>query len=192
MTEPTDAEIDALWVGQQLTVPQLVQRRVIARAAQDGGDVAMTTTQVEHAQPEALRGAPPSAYSQEDRAFYTFWYGHMLNDLMQPPLAGVSHATARYIWDAAIAHAAAPAQAADSVLEDAGGANWQDISTAPKDGTRILLHPAVEVHDAWSKCYWSEQHKCWIVGGSASGVTHTHWMPLPLPPTTSAGSGKGE
>lgn len=31
---PTDAEIDALWVGQQLTVPQLVQRRVIARAAQ--------------------------------------------------------------------------------------------------------------------------------------------------------------
>jgi len=30
---PTDAEIDALWVGQQLTVPQLVQRRVIARAA---------------------------------------------------------------------------------------------------------------------------------------------------------------
>ncbi len=33
MTEQTDAEIDALWVGQQLTVPQLVQRRVIARAA---------------------------------------------------------------------------------------------------------------------------------------------------------------
>ena len=29
---PTDADIDALWVGQQLTVPQLVQRRVIARA----------------------------------------------------------------------------------------------------------------------------------------------------------------
>lgn len=58
-------------------------------------------------QPEALRGAPPSAYSQEDHVFYTFWYGHMLNDLMQPPLAGVSHSTARYIWDAAIAHVAA-------------------------------------------------------------------------------------
>ena len=71
----------------------------------------MTDTQGAHAQPEALRGAPPSAYSQEDRAFYTFWYGHMLNDLMQPPLAGVSHSTARYIWDAAIAHAAAPAHA---------------------------------------------------------------------------------
>ena len=130
---PTDAEIDALWVGQQLTVPQLVQRRVIARAAQDGGDVAMTTTQVEHAQPEALRGAPPSAYSQEDRAFYTFWYGHMLNDLMQPPLAGVSHATARYIWDAAIAHAAAPAQAADSVLEDAARLDWLDKNIFHRD-----------------------------------------------------------
>ena len=30
--EPTDADIDALWVGQQLTVPQLVQRLVFARA----------------------------------------------------------------------------------------------------------------------------------------------------------------
>lgn len=70
---------------------------------------------------------------------------------------------------------------------------WMPIETAPKDGTRILLHPAVEVHDAWSKGYWSEQHECWIVGGSASGVTHTYWLPLPpTPPTTSAGSGKGE
>ena len=69
---------------------------------------------------------------------------------------------------------------------------WQSIATAPKDGTRILLHPAVEVHDSWSKGHWSEQQKCWIVGGSASGVTHTHWMPLPLSHTTPAGSGKGE
>lgn len=29
---PTDADIDALWAEQQLTVPQLVQRRAIARA----------------------------------------------------------------------------------------------------------------------------------------------------------------
>lgn len=67
------------------------------------------------------------------------------------------------------------------------------IETAPKDGTRILLHPAVEVHDAWSKGYWSEQQECWIVGGSASGLMHTYWHALPpSPPTTSAGSGKGE
>ena len=71
---------------------------------------------------------------------------------------------------------------------------WQSIETAPKDGTRILLHPAVEVHDAWSKGYWSEQQECWIVGGSASGLIHTYWHALPPSPrpTTSAGSGKVE
>lgn len=51
---------------------------------------------------EMLAGAPLSAYSPEDQAFFRFWYAHMLNDLMQPPLANVDHRTARYIWDAAI------------------------------------------------------------------------------------------
>ena len=60
---------------------------------------------------------------------------------------------------------------------------WQSIETAPKDGTRILLHPAVEVHDSWSKASWSAQNECWIVGGSPSGVLHTAWRPLPPPPT---------
>ncbi len=100
----------------------------------------MTDTQGAHAQPEALRGAPPSAYSQEDRAFYTFWYGHMLNDLMQPPLAGVSHSTARYIWDAAIAHAAAPAHAADSVLEDAARLDWLLLHISGAEFRRIGVH----------------------------------------------------
>ena len=70
---------------------------------------------------------------------------------------------------------------------------WQDIATAPKDGTRILLHPAIEVADAWSKGHWNDENKCWIVGGSPSGIAHTSWAPLPpAPPTTPAGSGKGE
>ena len=70
---------------------------------------------------------------------------------------------------------------------------WRPIGAAPKDGTRILLHPAVEVHDSWSKGHWSDQQECWLVGGSASGVTHTYWLPLPpAPPTTPAGSGKGD
>lgn len=46
--------------------------------------------------------APLESYSTEDQAFFKFWYGHMLNDLMQPPLCSVDHATARYIWDAAL------------------------------------------------------------------------------------------
>jgi hypothetical protein len=50
---------------------------------------------------KTIAGAPLDAYSPEDQAFYRFWYGHMTDDLMQPPLAGISHATARYIWDAA-------------------------------------------------------------------------------------------
>jgi hypothetical protein len=48
-----------------------------------------------------LKAASLDSYSPEDRAFFDFWYGHMLGDLMQPPLCGVSHSTGRYIWDAA-------------------------------------------------------------------------------------------
>ena len=61
---------------------------------------------------------------------------------------------------------------------------WQSIETAPKDGSRILLHPAVEVADDWSKGHWNSEHKCWIVGGSPSGVVHTAWHPLPTAPST--------
>ena len=61
---------------------------------------------------------------------------------------------------------------------------WQSIETAPKDGSRILLHPAVEVADDWSKGNWNSEHECWIVGGSPSGVVHTAWHPLPTAPST--------
>jgi hypothetical protein len=49
----------------------------------------------------SIEAAPLESYSPEDRAFYEFWYSHMLEDLMQPPLIGIAHSTARYIWDAA-------------------------------------------------------------------------------------------
>lgn len=125
----------------------------------------MTDTQGAHAQPEALRAAPPSAYSQEDRAFYTFWYGHMLNEWMQPPLAGVSHSTARYIWDAAIAHAAAPAHAADIVLEDAARLEFEmqhgsAIAAARKQGAK---------HEPLKDCPFC--------GGNARKVKHSAGSP---------------
>ena len=77
---------------------------------------------------------------------------------------------------------------ADSVLEDAGGANWQDISTAPKDGTRF-----VAVGNNYG-LYSEAQHTCiaqWFRGcwmdvsewNETSELKYlTHWMPLlPLP-----------
>ena len=80
------------------------------------------------------------------------------------------------------------AQAADSVLEDAGGANWQDISTAPKDGTRF-----VAVGNNYG-LYSEMQHTCiaqwfrgcWIEASDWNETSElkylTHWMPLlPLP-----------
>ena len=77
---------------------------------------------------------------------------------------------------------------ADSVLEDAGGANWQDISTAPKDGTRF-----VAVGNNYG-LYSETQHTCiaqwfrgcWIEASDWNETSElkylTHWMPLlPLP-----------
>ena len=88
---------------------------------------------------------------------------------------------------AAMARRAARAPA-DSVLEDAGGANWQDISTAPKDGTRF-----VAVGNNYG-LYSETQHTCiaqwfrgcWIEASDWNETSElkylTHWMPLlPLP-----------
>lgn len=51
---------------------------------------------------DQLRAATDSAYTTEDKAFHQFWYAHMVNDLMQPPLVGISYSVARYVWSAAI------------------------------------------------------------------------------------------
>ena len=58
---------------------------------------------------------------------------------------------------------------------------WQPIETAPKDGTRVLVHePGMEPEIA----HWSGG--VWWIGQSddfqfPGGITH--WMPLPEPPT---------
>ena len=49
----------------------------------------------------AVEAAPVECYSDDDRAFFAFWYSHMKNDIMTGSLADVSHSTARYIWDSA-------------------------------------------------------------------------------------------
>lgn len=102
----------------------------------------------------------------------------------------------RHIKDAAATVSKAQASApADSVTAPADGANWQDISTAPKDGTRF-----VAVGNNYG-LYSETQHTCiaqWFRGcwmevsdwNEASELKYlTHWMPLP--PIASEAKGAG-
>ena len=67
---------------------------------------------------------------------------------------------------------------------------WQEISTAPKDGTHILLALRKKVHTGinWSgkrvvSGYFHTQGHDWVLEGNwASKIKPTHWMPLPEPP----------
>ena len=65
---------------------------------------------------------------------------------------------------------------------------WQDISTAPKDGTRILLakivgHPAHPTALWWAVAgHWSIRFSNWNDGAEPAGLAGpTHWMPLSTP-----------
>lgn len=63
---------------------------------------------------------------------------------------------------------------------------WQDISSAPKDGTTIL--GAWRIHGAkWARQpIWfrgtPDKGGRWMLSWDASDVQPTHWMPLPSPP----------
>lgn len=72
--------------------------------------------------------------------------------------------------------------------------DWQDISTAPKDGTRVILyqpdgqwrrrgpHRGAEVATGyWHQPGNPEADGFWVAGGA---FRPTHWMPLPAPPDT--------
>lgn len=75
--------------------------------------------------------------------------------------------------------------------------SWQDISTAPRDGTRILVFGKPDdlvmnggVLASWSKpgvhaAAWDEIDQAFCLdGGSWLGpfIEPTMWMPLPAPP----------
>lgn len=53
---------------------------------------------------------------------------------------------------------------------------WQPISTAPKDGTHIVLLDKIYEEVG----YWSSDAQEWR--GAASYITPTHWLPLPPKP----------
>lgn len=62
--------------------------------------------------------------------------------------------------------------------------NWQDISTAPKDKTLILVYWGPFNPDvAYELVYWDTD--CWMDHHAEFGGFYnspTHWMPLPEPP----------
>lgn len=60
---------------------------------------------------------------------------------------------------------------------------WQDIDSAPKDGTIILLGHPEAVFDGW----WHSASNAWIDGernmyDDYCEYEPTHWQPLPEPP----------
>ena len=69
---------------------------------------------------------------------------------------------------------------------------WQPISTAPKDGTSVLLAGTRSVGEGFwddgSECYGHRGGAGWFWEGdrgsllTASNAIVTHWMPLPEPP----------
>lgn len=67
---------------------------------------------------------------------------------------------------------------------------WQPISTAPKDGTTVLLFRRVEPWNVVGYGTWFDDYGAqgWLARGFSDppgnlGLVHpTHWAPLPKPP----------
>jgi hypothetical protein len=68
---------------------------------------------------------------------------------------------------------------------------WRPITTAPKDGTAILIWPAQSALTGSTECMiisyvvrWHDWKEAWIeASGEEYDTFHpTHWMPLPEPP----------
>jgi len=87
------------------------------------------------------------------------------------------------------------------------GGGWQDISTAPKDGTPLLagsIHHSDREVVCWQDGLPSgsmdtdAEWEGWVNDGPhkdrfyANPRYFTHWMPLPAAPTGDARNGKGE
>ena len=78
--------------------------------------------------------------------------------------------------------------------ETSGGFHvWRDISTAPKDGSRFVAtgHNYGLYSEGRHACVAQWFRGCWIEASEwneTSELTYlTHWMPLPLPPTSAEG-----
>lgn len=59
--------------------------------------------------------------------------------------------------------------------------DWQPISTAPKDGTTVLLFAAKARYRVVAG-KWVERWSQWQSQPGSWQMSPTHWMPLPAPP----------
>jgi hypothetical protein len=62
---------------------------------------------------------------------------------------------------------------------------WQPISTAPMDGTRVLTFRA-DFRESMGVAWFNATgcgEPCWVPVNGSSWPEPTHWMPLPKPPT---------
>ncbi len=69
--------------------------------------------------------------------------------------------------------------------------NWQDIDSAPRDGTAILVYCPDADHPNIVLAHWREfvgspdpgdWHDWWDDNAPSIDTTVTHWQPLPAPP----------
>lgn len=63
------------------------------------------------------------------------------------------------------------------------GRHWRPISSAPKDGTAVLVWDATPHHPDGGRAtvvHWNLRE--WSEWGPGSASYATHWQPLPSPP----------
>lgn len=64
---------------------------------------------------------------------------------------------------------------------------WQDIDTAPKDGTEVLVWDRMVLRACWDDP-WDSGNSSWHLGAclafgdESTECNPTHWMPLPNAP----------
>jgi hypothetical protein len=72
----------------------------------------------------------------------------------------------------------------DAAADAIEGRGWQPIETAPKDGTRVLVH-SPETHTYTGiAAVWCIINERWEEWGDHYPCHPTHWKPLDPPPVT--------
>ena len=113
---------------------------------------------------------------------------NQLPPLPEPDTHCFDDDTGKDVWsytaDQMRAYALAALQAAQAALTAAKAGGWQDISTAPKDGTRFIAWRKYSTRPLIAR-YWKDFG--WFEDEDGLHLYNlTHWQPLPNPPKEQA------